>query len=206
MTLDELFIKYGSDKGTIHANAHGYASHYEPVFAPIRNEPVRLLEIGVGSGSSIQAWLDYFQKATVFGVDLSHDTNPWDTADSRADPRYVFVPGNQASQEFWDKFMAEYGPGWDIIVDDGGHYADQVITSFNCLWPHLKGGGTYCIEDLNVSYPDLWEKYGDSFVKPPWISQMEFIKNKLDEINRGIEIESLHFSKELAIIKKTKHV
>ena len=201
-TLDQLLAKYGSDKSTVHPGAHGYAPHYDFNFSMMRGEPVKLLEIGVGSGASIQAWLDYFQKASVFGVDKTQGTNPWDTVKSNINPRYTFVPGDQASQEFWGRFIGELGNDWDIIIDDGGHYADQVITSFNCLWPQLKSGGVYCIEDLNVSYPDLWGKYGDAFVKPPWPSHMDFIKEKLDDINRKNEIAYLHFSKELAIIRK----
>lgn len=201
-TLDELFAQFGSDKSTVHPNAHGYAKHYEAAFASIKNEPVRVLEIGVGSGASVKAWLDWFPKASVFGVDKNYGTNEWDTTDTRVNPRYTFTPGDQSSQDFWKLFIIQYGSGWDIIVDDGGHYADQVITSFNCLWPHVKSGGFYAIEDLNVAYPDLWEKYGDQFVKPPWINHMDFVKGKLDVINRKNEIDSMRFSKELCILQK----
>lgn len=201
-TLDQLFQQFGSDKSSVHPNAHGYAPHYEAAFGHLRKEKIKLLEIGVGSGGSIQAWLEYFPKAQVFGVDTTHDTNDWDTEKADTHDRYTFVAGDQASQEFWKRFVDVLGSDWDIIIDDGGHYANQVLTSHNCLWPYVRPGGFYCIEDLNVSYPDLWPKYGDSFVKPPWTSHMDFLKGKLDAVNRENEIEWLRFSKELAIIKK----
>lgn len=201
-TLDQLFAEFGSDKSSVHPNAHGYARHYEAAFSPLKKEKIKFLEIGVGSGASIQAWLQYFPRANVVGVDIARDTNEWNTEGARPNPRYKFSSGDQSNQEFWKGFIEQFGDEWDIIIDDGGHYANQVITSHNCLWPHVKPGGFYCIEDLNVSYPDLWGKYGDSFVKPPWTSHMDFLKAKLDEVNRGSEIESLRFSKELAIIKK----
>jgi 8-demethyl-8-alpha-L-rhamnosyltetracenomycin-C 2'-O-methyltransferase len=202
-TLDELFQEFGSDKSSAHANPHGYAAHYEAAFAPLKDKCISLLEIGVGSGASIRAWLDYFPKAAVYGVDTTKDTNDWNTVEAAPNDRYVFVPGDQASQEFWSEFLVEHGHEWDIIIDDGGHYANQVITSYNCLWPAVKPGGFYCIEDLNVSYPDLWGKYGDSFVKDPWTNHMDFIKGKLDLINRRQEdIERMLYSNELAILQK----
>lgn len=201
-SLDEIAVKYGTDKSTVHEHPHGYTVHYERAFSHLRDEPIKMMEIGVGGGQSVQTWLEYFPNASVVGVDSTHDTNPWDDPKTSPNPRYNFFTGNQASQEFWAEFSAIHGSNWDIIIDDGGHYANQVITSHNCLWPHLKSGGFYCIEDLNVSYPDLWGKYGDEFVKPPWISHMDFIKGKLDDINRQDEIESLYFSQQLAIIKK----
>jgi cephalosporin hydroxylase len=201
-SLDELFLSFGSDKATIHENAHGYAPHYEEAFAPMRDKPIRLLEIGVGSGASVKGWLAFFPEATVVGVDITQGTNDWNTVGVQPNPRYAFIPGDQASQEFWESFSFAKDGGLDIIIDDGGHYANQVITTHNCLWPCLKPGGFYCIEDLNVSYPDLWEKYGDSFVKEPWMSHMDFLKAKLDDVNRKHEIESMRFSRELVIIKK----
>jgi hypothetical protein len=203
MSLDEIGIKYGTDKSTVHDHPHGYTVHYDRAFHHLRGEPIKLLEIGVGGGESIRMWLEYFPNAGVVGVDTAHGTNPWDTyPGSEANPRYSFVQGDQASQEFWTEFLVTHGSNWDIIIDDGGHYANQVITTHNCLWQHLKSGCFYCIEDLNVSYPDLWGKYGDCFVPPPWPSHMDFIKGKLDQINREDEIESIYFSQQLAILKK----
>ena len=163
-----------------------------------------MLEIGVGSGASIKGWLGYFDQAMIVGVDIAKDTNPWNTPGNMVHPRYSFNQGNQSDPEFWKGFITDHGSDWDVVVDDGGHYADQVITSYTCLWPHIKTRGFYCIEDLGVSYPHLWEKYGDVFVKPPWPHHMDFLKGKLDELNQGVGgIDSIYLARELAIIKKS---
>ncbi len=40
----------------------------------------------------------------------------------------------------------------DILIDDGGHEMHQQITSFNYLFPHMRVGGLYFLEDLETSY------------------------------------------------------
>jgi hypothetical protein len=39
----------------------------------------------------------------------------------------------------------------DIIIDDGGHTMLQQQVTFGCLFPFIKSGGVYCIEDLHTS-------------------------------------------------------
>lgn len=199
MTLDEIAIKHGTDKATTHQHhaGHGYAPVYEQFFKPIKGDGIKLLEIGVGGGESIRTWLEYFTKAQVFGVDNNQGTNPWNTLHANPDPRYTFVYGDQSDEVFWKCFAVDYGTTWDVIIDDGGHFSNQVITTFRGMWPNVKPGGLYCIEDLGVCYGA-----NSVFVTAGWQSHMEFLKAKCDEMNQGSSIESIHFSRELAIIRK----
>lgn len=199
-TLDELAITYGTDKGTLKADfpdgrGHGYAPQYDRLFAALRQMPVTLLEIGVGGGESIMMWLEYFPLAKVIGVDTTRDTNKWNTPGTI--DRYTFVNGDQSCKTFWACFLADYGNNWDIVIDDGSHRADHIITTFECLWPAVSPRGLYAIEDLGCSYGA-----GSVHVVNGWPSHMDWLKAKLDEINLGHEIEWAHFSKELAVFKK----
>jgi len=199
MTLDEIAIKHGTDKATTHPVAgHGYAPHYDRLFSPLRDKPIKLLEIGVGGGESIRTWLDYFQVASVFGVDIVSCTNPWNTPESNADARYTFVQGDQGSASFWEEFVSKYSGAWDVIIDDGSHYSNHVIASFDSMWRHVNYGGMYCIEDLGVAYSS-----NTIFVPAGFQNHMDFIKDKLDDINhKRHDMASIHFSRELAIISK----
>lgn len=198
-TLDEIAIEHGTDKATKHPiTPHGYCPHYERCFSAMRDDPIKLLEIGVGGGESIRTWLEFFPNAKVFGVDLTKETNQWNTANPKeSDPRYVFAQGDQSDETFWKGFIADHGKDWDIIIDDGGHFSNQIIISFNSLWPAVRARGFYCIEDLGVCYGQ-----GSIFIPEGWPKHMEFIKTKLDEINLKDEMEWMGFSKELAIIRK----
>lgn len=53
--------------------------------------------------------------------------------------------------------MAESDAPYDIIIDDGSHMVRHVIASFEALFPYLRRGGLYIIEDLHTSY---WKRYG----------------------------------------------
>jgi len=200
-TLDQIAIACQTDRATVftrtHGKPHGYAPQYDRLFTPLRDEPIKFLEIGVGGGESIQMWLEYFPNAQIVGVDVNSKTNPWNTPVESPDPRYKFCQGDQACETFLACFLADYGKDWDIVIDDGGHFSNQVVTSFQKLWPAVRPGGFYAIEDLGVSYGA-----GSVFLPAGWPNHMDFIKSKLDEINCADEIEWLTFSKELAVIKK----
>lgn len=53
--------------------------------------------------------------------------------------------------------MARYAGPFDIVVDDGGHFMEDVILSFKTLLPHVRAGGMYVVEDLHTSY---WTSHG----------------------------------------------
>lgn len=200
MTLDEIAIKYGTDKATRHpVGAHGYAPHYERFFSQFRDEPIKLLEIGVGGGESVRTWLEYFPNARIFGLDIVQNTNPWNTVNSGADPRYTFIQGDQTSKVMWACFLADAGKEWDVIIDDGSHCSDGVITSFDCLFPEIKKDRLYCIEDLGVAYGN-----GSIFLKPDFQNHMEMCKQLVDGMNmlENNHVESVYFANELAIIRK----
>lgn len=198
MTLDEIALAHGTDKASSHPNkGHGYANHYAHFFEPLRDQPIKLLEIGVGGGESIKSWLDYFSEARVFGVDIVHDTNQWNTPNVPGHPRYTFCTGDQTDKTLWKCFMVDFGCDWDIVIDDGGHMADQIQISFAGIWPYLKSGGFYCVEDLGVSYGA-----GTVFVPSGWPNHMDWLRAKLDNLNQKDEIDFMYFAQELVIIRK----
>lgn len=197
LTLDQIAAAHHADKACSgHDHPHGYTTAYERFFEPLRDHSIHILEIGVGSGESMMTWLEYFPKAHVYGVDIVADTNEWNSTTITPHERYTFEQGNQGNHNFWKDFVIEHGPGWDIVIDDGSHMARDVMTSFPCLWPYLKSGGLYCVEDLFVSYDPTYSS-------PNFPSHMEWIFGTMNEINRKqSEVESISFSCELVIMRK----
>jgi demethylmacrocin O-methyltransferase len=201
-SLDAIAIRCQTDRASVftrtYAKPHDYARHYDKLFTPIRLNPVKLLEIGAAGGEGIRMWLEYFWIGKVYGVDIVSNTNPWNTP-SKAIDRYTFNCGDQSSPTFWACWLADHGGDLDIVIDDGGHYNDGIITSFECLWPAVKPGGFYAIEDLGCSYDQA-----TIFVKHGWPSHMQWLKSFIDLMNTGgsPEVESIYFSKELAVFKK----
>lgn len=188
-TLDEIAIENGTDQATVFTRiaggvAHGYTPHFERFFEPLRFEPLKVLEIGVGGGESVRTWLEYFPKARVFGIDIIQGTNPWNTSTYAADPRYTFQQGDQADPAFWENFARIFGGAWDIIIDDGGHERYQIEATFRAMWRHINYGGLYCIEDLG--YCKSWD----------------LVKEQIDRSNSNTEVSFVYCFNELAIIGK----
>lgn len=199
MSLDQIAIKHGTDKASQHpVKGHGYTEHYSRAFEHLRTYPGKLLEIGVGGGESIRTWLEYFPVMRVFGVDNYQGTNPWNTVGARPDPRYHFVYGDQSSDVFWKCFLADYGSDWTILIDDGGHFSNQVVTTWVMMWPHMAPGGLYCIEDFGVAYSP-----GTIFCPTGWPTHQELIKGFIDQIHQIGDIDSMAISRELAILKRS---
>ena len=138
---------------------HGYTDIYEQIFELVRDEALRILEVGVGGykdpaagGESARMWRQYFKNATITAIDL-YDKR------SHEEDRIRIYQGSQDDQEFLEKVNTESGP-FDIIIDDGSHINQHVRSSFRFLFPLLSQGGTYIIEDLAYSYlSEIWRRW-----------------------------------------------
>lgn len=145
-TLDAF--KYDTDKAQ---HAH-YLRNYEEYFSPLTGRDIRLLELGVYHGGSLQLWRDYFEKGLIVGLDL----NPV-TIDDPTN-RIRLYQGAQQDTQLLDRISRECaGEGFDIIIDDCSHVGELTRASFWHLFDnHLKAGGIYVIEDWGTGYWDSW--------------------------------------------------
>jgi len=66
--------------------------------------------------------------------------------------------GDQGNPEVLDGWIEESGGEFDVIIDDGGHTNCQIWTSFQKLWPTVKRGGLYFIEDMQVAKLETYKK------------------------------------------------
>ena len=136
--LDELGILRGTDKSSLN---HDYLRHYERILGHLRHEPITLLEIGVFHGGSLRMWEDYFTAGRIVGVDIATECIQY-----AGDRREIEI-GSQADRNFLDELGRRRRP--HVIIDDGSHMADHVLLTFRTLFPHLRAGGIYIIEDLH---------------------------------------------------------
>jgi len=131
---------YGlTDKGT----THSYIDVYEELFVPFRDrDDLEIFEIGLGSGHSLLLWSEYFTKAKITGIDISLQV----VAAVSAHPRISVIKGDATVPETLNKL----GP-FDLIIDDGSHRVHDQLGSFNLLYPRMRAGGVYFIEDIDSS-------------------------------------------------------
>lgn len=141
--LAHLFFEHRGR--VIHKWVH-YLEIYEAHFAQYRDTPVRLLEIGVFKGGSLELWREYLgANATIFGIDINRYCAGYVT-----EPNQVRI-GSQDNADFLKKVVLEMGAP-DIVLDDGSHVAEHQRKSFDVLFPLLKPGGLYIMEDLHTAY------------------------------------------------------
>lgn len=157
MELAELFNKYGSDK-----NRNGYTPVYHSLFKNLREKPIVLLEIGIGTmikgapssmvgyalpnykpGGSLRAWRDYFSRGTIHGVDIQPDTQ---FTEERITTHLCNSTEKTASEAFLAKDTTPKEV--DILIDDGAHYDECQLKTFYHFYGLVKKGGFYIIEDV----------------------------------------------------------
>ena len=86
--------------------------------------------------------------------------------------------GDQEDREFLKKIGQRYS-AFDVIIDDGGHLQSQQQISFGALFPFVKSGGIYVIEDLTDNVKRKWKQnYNPTATKKTTLYVCENLKNK----------------------------
>ena len=172
--LGTLAVRFGSDKW---GDLHWYTQHYERHFARLRTEPVKVLEIGIGGyddpasgGGSLRMWQRYFRRGLIHGLDIA--------AKTVTGPRIMTVQGDQSDAGFLSELGSRLGP-FDVVIDDGSHRNDHVQTSFHALFPHVRAGGLYVVEDLQTAYWPSWGGAADGGAG----TSMGMLKSFVDGLN-----------------------
>jgi hypothetical protein len=164
--LDALGRKYGTDKSS---QEHDYLSFYEFFFERIRHERTKILEIGVLFGASLRLWEEYFPNGVVIGADIDP------TVKFHSTPRILTEVIDQSNLEDLVQLGVKHGP-FNIIIEDGSHLWEHQITTLKTLFPFLKDGGYYIVEDLHTNYGNMAAQYR-GYSK---ISFVEYAKKLLD--------------------------
>lgn len=196
-TLDSIAIKNKTDKSSL---VHNYCFKYQKWLPMGRLEEIKILEIGVHEGSSLISWREFYPYSTVIGIDIEEECKHIEDSQKN-----IFVEiGSQIDPEFLSYVCNKWGP-FDMILDDGSHKSSHVIKSFNELFPSLKEGGVYVVEDACTSYWDGPEEFGEGIKNPN--SSIEFFKNLIDEVNFNGELHEnpnlfIYARREEDLIKK----
>ena len=168
-SLREIF--YGHDRNLINKWDH-YLDIYDKYFSKYRGLNVKILEIGISQGGSLQMWRKYFgNRAEIYAIDINPECGKLSDSGAR------ILIGSQENRDFLKKVKNEI-PKLDIIIDDGGHMMNQQIVAFEEMFEHVKNGGVYICEDLHTSY---WGEFGGGYKKNDTF--IEYSKNFIDYLN-----------------------
>lgn len=204
--LDKLAIKYGTDKSSRH---HNYCDAYELHLSKYRNKPIMFWNGGFGGyefpdrgGGDTKMWKEYLPLATIVVTDVHHKN-------SLGLKNVHFRQGSQDDQLFWDSVLHEFGQ-CDVFIDDMSHVNDLTIKTFEIVYPMVKCGGTYIIEDIETSWYDRHGFGGTADVGDmEFPSTINFARKLLNELNskynrceRKYDIKAMHFYPNTIIIEK----
>jgi len=173
----------------IYKEHSGFVSHkyihyffvYDRIFSRFlkNGKPVKMLEIGVQNGGSLEIWKKYLpQNSDIHGIDIDEKCLQLKFSDGIS-----FHLGSALDSNFMEKTFGNIQ--FDVIIDDGSHICKDVIQTFEYLFPKMKNGGCYIVEDMHTSY---WKKFGGGGYK----SSVEYFKKLIDSgINRDYVTNSL---------------
>ncbi|EBV3304168.1 class I SAM-dependent methyltransferase, partial [Salmonella enterica subsp. enterica serovar Enteritidis] len=171
LSLRELYAAhdgYSSDKWDI------YLNEYNRLFSEFRNAPIRLLEIGIQNGGSLELWSKFFQSTKIIvGCDIDEKCHKINYPDNHI----KLVIGNINDPQTLTS-INNHSEYFDIIIDDGSHTSGDIINSFLRLFPKLNLNGLYIIEDLHCSY---WSDFEGGLFHPS--SSINFLKSLVDILN-----------------------
>lgn len=235
---------------------NGYTKVYYEIMKDFRDLPVNFFEIGIFFGASMRMWHDFFPNGRIFGIDngrllpgagvklgqsnefmseddikllgpnakieykgfewLENDRIKCKVCDQRSKSQL------QECFNYWD--CSEF----DFILDDGQHFQEHQQRSLALMFPNIKSGGYYIIEDVipyfSLTMGQYWgQKKKDSIdctdyvfteflkgngIKSPWISEDEskYITENIDDIflydYSSNEDSPINGSSKLLVIKK----
>lgn len=185
--------------------------NYEKHFAPMRHEPVVVIESGLGGyeypdrgGAGINTLRAYFSKARIHGFDIY----PKPVAENKT--RGNIYVGSQDDESFIYGMIAETGRP-DIFIDDASHVNPLTLRTFEIVYPLLNDGGLYCIEDLETSWWKDNEFQGckdpHDYNYPTAINLIRWLMNDLNKkhipnFEAKYKVSEIHCYPNLAIIKK----
>lgn len=148
--LNKLGSKYGTDKVDINHSYKGitYLDIYHRYMGASRLRVKTFIEIGVCGGQSLKMWKEYFPNATIYGIDIDPSCR------QHAEERIEIIIGDQNDDNFLKSLAEKFKDSIDILLDDGSHITKHQIKTYSYLYPCIKSGGLFIIEDLANSYEE----------------------------------------------------
>jgi len=141
-----------------------------------------LLELGIFGGGSMAFWYECFRPRKHVGIDIKR----------RTDSPYFcrFVASREAQERvktYWgisqDDVAAvtrivdtEFDGRLDLVIDDASHFYAPTRSSFQILFPFLRPGGHYIIEDW------AWAHWRDVPLSPKFLARASQLTTLVSEL------------------------
>jgi SAM-dependent methyltransferase len=182
--MNELLSLYRKHHGKISDRWSSYLVQYDRILWPWREKDVRLLEIGIQNGGSLEIWGEYFRNATKL---VGCDVDPLCAQLRYGDQRIAVVVADASSEEGFSQIQS-HAASFDIVIDDGSHRSSHIVQAFARYFPLVAEGGLFIAEDLHCSY---WDEFQGGLSYP--LSSVAFFKLLVDVNNHehwGVQVDA----------------
>ena len=168
-----------------------------------------LVEVGVQKGGSLDMWSKYLPvDSRITGIDIDPEC-----ANLKYDTdRISVIIGDQGVEGFWNENIPSLGK-IDIFIDDGGHFMDQQILTFEKVFPLMPHNSVYICEDTHTSYMPYngggfqtkgsFLEYAKQYVDvihSSWINDLDTEFERKKKI--GYDLTSVHFYDSMVVFEK----
>ena len=169
----------------------------------------RIVDLGIFKGGSMALYALLFDPVKLVGIEYATDVVAplRDFIDRHALTETVrpYYGVNQADDARVRSIVeAEFaGAHIDLIVDDASHYYFETRASFNTLFPYLRPGGLYILEDWGWAHwqGDLWQKSKAFDASRPALSNFVFELCMLSA-SRPDLVESVHVTFNSCVVSR----
>lgn len=203
-SLSYLFENFNSDKGDKFLNqyqkpikrekalidGHKYNLFYEKFLNKKKESVIDILELGTFKGNATASFFYFFPNAVIDTGDLYPDLLRY-----KSNRINNFKIDTSSKKEIHEKLISQKKK-YELIIEDAGHFFKDQIISLFMLFPKLKKGGIYVIEELD--FPDTREDMNILKEKPTLKDilnlvneRKDFTSNYIDQSEKEYFLENL---------------
>jgi len=203
----------GFEPVTDKVTAHTYQIMYGRFLLPYYHQipTMKMLEIGLGCdmdygpGASVALHKKLFPQAELWEAEFNAAC-----VEKHRDGTLKginLLTGDQGDDTVLDGWIEQSGGKFDVVIDDGGHHNCQIWHSFQKLWPTVKPGGLYFIEDMHVAKLEVYrgattETCGKDLIVPEKLK--EYMDDLIYDIKRKTDVEFIFCQSEACVLGKKK--
>lgn len=162
-----------------------------------------ILELGLFQGGSLVFFDKIFKPQKMVGLDIMKDKISALENYIKSDARHIktYYNSSQDDEYLLESIVRNDLDGQlDLVVDDASHLYELTKKSFTVLFPLLKAGGIYLIEDWAWSHRPNAQTGKHPWNKMPAMTNLIF--EIITELGGGNEIEDIYINNNMLKIRK----
>ena len=167
-----------------------------------------ILEIGVYRGGSTVFFDRFFEPDTLVAVEYERERLPKLDRYIRNQAKSnvtVYTGVDQKSAPHLNAIVKKHFPnGLDLVVDDASHWYDETKSSFETLFPYVRTGGWFLIEDWSWAHAGGLQEPGNIWEDKPALTNLVFEIVVAHATNDTL-IDKIIFSPGLVYLRRGSH-